>query len=243
MTVELINPDAVSRIRNATAEEALAGLQQWLIEQTNQMVIGARWLMRLDELGIAVECISEDMQLLLRQIGRGHILPEVVARFSSRVHTLRLIATLGVDDQKRLGSGGRIDLAEIQNSEITFRKVDPLRMTTAELKQVIRGGKIIPWDSQLHARPEAKSGKQAHVKCRADKRSGKILFDRKAVDPTEIRLALSGLSKRPLTLSDPTDCVSRKMARELVEILDVLAVERQCSRDEMVYRLILQAGI
>lgn len=232
-----------SQIENATVEEALAGLREWVISQTNQMVIGARWILRLDELGVAVECISEDMQLLLRQIGRGNVAPEAVARFSTRVNSLHAIATLSIEDQRRIGNGDKLPVAEIQNGELTYRMVDPLFMTTAEFRQVVRGGKIIPWERQLGPIESRTKARSVSERCRANKKTGQLIVGRTTADPAEVRAALGGFSKRPLRLADPDDCVSRKMCRELVELLDVLALERQCTRDEFIYRLILQAGV
>lgn len=234
--------DELAKISRATEQEALRGFQEWILSHTNSLMIGARWLSRLDELGVVVECIATDIAHLLRRIARGQIDPGLISAFGSNTASIEIVATLSIADQKRIANDPWVEVAVIlENGDRSIGKLNVTKANSKQLKRLMSGGVILSPDQQV-AMPVSKAPGRKPAVVKPDKAEQGLVIGNKLIDATQIRLSLEELSRRPRTLLSPEDKKSVSLAREAADILEALANERQCSRSEMLWRLIRTSG-
>src|SRR5690606_35817556 len=99
---------------------------------------------------------GEDMQELrigivdhLRRIAAGQLLPEIVVKFSGFPMMLRIAARLPIPDQQRLVADEPLDMAVWRGEQIEWRKVDPLALTTEQIRVVFADDRIRSQQEQV----------------------------------------------------------------------------------------------
>lgn len=100
----------------------------------------------------------------MRDVAEGRLLPEAVANLAGRRRTLAAVATLPVDEQRRLIDGAPVELARPDGGAERKTIAD---MTLAEVSLVIRDGAVRPVEAQRLAlsrrRPKPRRGRPPRI--------------------------------------------------------------------------------
>lgn len=233
----------IDSIKTAAADDVQQRLAETIGRQEDDIRIATACVARLDELGVEITTLSPSLLQLYRDIAAGRICASVVARFGHNAPALREIAKLNKSDQERIGSGEML-LKKVGPGPREVVKVNPTMLTAKVLSTYISNGKLLSPEQQMRhvvPTPEARVKKPPLI--RASKADQTVKINGKSVDAGLVRAALTELSPRNRVLLDPTDRTSVKLCRENVAAIDVLAAGAQCTRDEIIHRLILISGL
>jgi len=237
------NKAQTDAIKSMDADSTRKLMQEALDRQTLDMWIVAACVARLDNLNEEINEISPSLLQLYRDIAAGRIAASVIARFGHSAPAVREIAKLNPSDQERLGSGEFL-LKKVGPGSRDVQKINPAMMTVKALSTYISNGKLLTPEQQMrHVVPEPAARVKQPPQIRASKADQTVKINGKSVDAGLVRAALTELSPRNRVLLDPTDRTSIKLCRENVAAIDVLAAGAQCTRDEIIHRLILISGL
>lgn len=116
--------------------------------------VAAIWS-ELERRGEDMSAYRFSLRAFMSPVAAGRLLPEAVASYAGRPRVLDLIATLKIEDQRRVISGEPLEIVSADGAA----KATPLaEMTYPEITRIIKDGRIRPADEQrLVAKRLAKS--------------------------------------------------------------------------------------
>lgn len=136
----------------------------------------------------------------MRPVQSGRLLPEAVAQLAGRRRTLDLVATLPVDDQRRLIEGQAVEVVKGQD-ETVEKNLD--QMTFSETAAVIRDGMIRTVDEQRLAlkrmgerRPRRRRGRKPRIAVDGDNATVTVGTVTVALDDLVASLRAAGVLDR-----------------------------------------------
>ena len=239
-----MNDDEFEAIKRMNIEQVLEAFKEWLQAQANHMLRGAWLFAHAESLGVVIDGIEKNMMHAFRRIGRGDVEPALVVALGNNWDALNAAATLPKAVQKRLAEDPKIPVAVYDRPEKDYINRPLSSMSKKQLGEVIEAGAILtPEQQRRNAGPPSFERKKPDPAIKAAPATNQVQVSNKKIDAGQVRAALSGLSRRPRTILNPDDQTTVKAAREVIDIVKALAIERQISVSEMIWRMIRELGL
>ncbi len=186
----------------------------------------------------------------LRRIAAGTLLPEAVVRFSGSPRLLDKVATLPIDQQRKLAGGEPVEIAVWRGESVDSRRFDPLALTYQQQCQVFGDGQIRTVEQQVpllaHSQTLSRAKQPRRVgKVKIDKSRGVLLLNRSEISPGEILSALAELSDTtpPPKEDEELSTVAVKLTAEQHRRLKVYAAKYSASIGEIVIQSLSASGV
>ena len=207
----------IAELQSVDTEALKTQLSLCLDEIASSMLRMAAIVRVLEDRGEDLDALKLQLLPTLRLIAHGQIAPEAVVRFASQPPLLRLISKLPIPDQKRLGSGDAIDVAEYDaHGQITTRRLDPLYLGYRRLRLIIADTHVRTPAEQIAVLQEARTGPQKPRKPRvnaivADPDKGGLTIGKAFYSAAEIVSALAKLHGDDAD-AEPTETITTKLS-------------------------------
>lgn len=123
-------------------EELMQRLGAAMSVHVEKLVEIAALIRVLEHRGENLDQLKIGMLVWFRRIAYGQVMPEVFTKFRFNPNVLEKVASLPIPDQRRLSSGGTVEVLTFSGQNVTTRQVDPINMTGRELQQVFYRGRV-----------------------------------------------------------------------------------------------------
>lgn len=226
-------------------------------ELARSLTHSARTLARLAAIWRELEKRGEDLSDLrvglaayLPLIAAGQLDAEVVVRFAGQPTTLRLMATLPVEEQRRLAKGAPVPvLTADDDGNYSTMQMPATSLTPAQMRLVLDTGRVRPVEEQRAVLEAAKlsrarrtrPGQDARV--RYDSRDDRVHIGRTSASVGEVVSALAAACQQPAAEEDPSSRVMILLTEEEHRGLKIRATEAGMTLQDFARSLLVMRAL
>lgn len=195
----LTQPRSAAELGNLSTQALRAELAQSIMMTARHLAYLAMIWRELENRGEDLSELRVGLAIYLPQIAAGQLEAETVIRFAGRPLILRSVATLSLDQQRRLAAGEPLPVLTIGASgEYEHTTLPAQTLTAAQARMVFEQGRIRTIDEQ---RAVLESRRVASRRRHAASPDGRVQYDPKA-DTVKIGRAVAKLSEVLVAVCD-----------------------------------------